>query len=118
MSNKKSMLEIALEVMKDKKAVSFSTIWTAICKELELTDDEKKAKVGNFYTQLSLDGRFVALGGNKWSLRDRLPYDKIHVDLSEVYNDMESESEADEEEDEVNDEKKEKASEAQESTNI
>jgi len=115
MSNKKSMLEIALEVMKDKKAVSFSTVWAAVCKELELTDDEKKAKVGNFYTQLSLDGRFVALGGNKWSLRDRLPYDKIHVDLSEVYNDMESESD---DEDEEEEEKKDKPAETPEGTNI
>jgi len=116
MSNKKSMLDVALETMKDKKAVSFSTIWSAVCKELELTDDEKKAKVGNFYTQLSLDGRFVALGGNKWSLRDRLPYDKIHVDLSEVYNDMESESDGDDEEEE--EEKKEKPAESSEGNNI
>jgi len=116
MSNNKSMLDVALEAMKDKKAVSFSTIWSAVCKELELTDDEKKAKVGNFYTQLSLDGRFVALGGNKWSLRDRLPYDKIHVDLSEVYNDMESESDGDDEEEE--EEKKEKPAESSEGNNI
>lgn len=116
MSNNKSMLDVALEAMKDKKAVSFSTIWSAVCKELELTDDEKKAKVGNFYTQLSLDGRFVALGGNKWSLRDRLPYDKIHVDLSEVYNDMESESDGDDEEEE--EQKKEKPAESSEGNNI
>lgn len=117
MSNNKAMLDVALEAMKDKKSVAFSTIWTAVCKELGLSDEEKKSKVGNFYTQLSLDGRFVALGGNKWSLRDRLPYDKIHVDLSEVYNDMESESDEDDEEEE--NEKKDKVTPQQEdSTNI
>jgi len=96
---KKSMLEIAFEIMQDKKTISFSTLWSSIVKKLELTDEEANSKIGNFYTQLSLDGRFVALGNNKWSLRDRLKFDQIHVDTSDVYNDME-ESEEDEEEEE------------------
>lgn len=94
----KSMIEIAYDILSEKKSVAFSVLWSTITKKLGLTNEEKDKKVAAFYTQLSLDGRFVAIGNNKWSLRDRLPYDKIHVDLSEIYNDMEEESEGDEEE--------------------
>lgn len=96
----KSMLDVAFDVMEDKKSIAFSVLWNTISKKLDFSNEEKEKKVAAFYTQLSLDGRFVALGNNKWSLRDRLPYEKIHVDLSEVYNDMEEESEGDDEEEE------------------
>ncbi|MCQ2793895.1 MAG: DNA-directed RNA polymerase subunit delta [Bacilli bacterium] len=98
MATNKSMIDIAYDAMQEKKTITFSVLWNTIAKKLNLTDEEKEKKVAAFYTQLSLDGRFVALGNNKWSLRDRLPYDKIHVDLSDIYNDMEEESEDEEDE--------------------
>lgn len=94
------MIEIAYEIMQEKKTVSFSTLYSAICKKLGINEEDGKKKMGNFYTQLSLDGRFVALQGGKWSLRDRLPFDKTHVDMSAVYNDIEESTEEDEEEEE------------------
>lgn len=95
---KKAMIEYAYEIMQEKKSISFSTLWASVSKKAELTDQEKEKALPNFYTQLSLDGRFVALGNNKWSLRDRLPYEKVHVDLSDFYNDLEEETEGDDEE--------------------
>lgn len=100
------MLEIAFEIMQEKKTISFSTLWSSITKKLELSEEEANSKIGNFYTQLSLDGRFVALGNNKWSLRDRLKFDQIHVDTSDVYNDMEESEEDDEDEENSTETKK------------
>ena len=46
-----------------------------------------------------LDGRFVTLGENQWDLRSRHTFDKVHIDMRDVYSDVET-SDDDEEEDE------------------
>ena len=55
--------------------------------------------MSKFYTHLLLDGRFVTLCENMWDLRDRQPYDKIHIDLNAVYADVEEGSDESDDED-------------------
>ena len=47
-----------------------------------------------------LDGRFVTLGENQWDLRVRHKYESVHIDMSEVYSDVETYDEDSEEEEE------------------
>ena len=47
-----------------------------------------------------LDGRFVTLGENEWDLRVRHKFEKVHIDMSEVYSDVETYDEDSEEEEE------------------
>ena len=47
-----------------------------------------------------LDGRFVTLGENEWDLRARHKFEKVHIDMSEVYSDVEATDEDSEEEEE------------------
>lgn len=47
-------------------------------------------KLGSFYTDLSLDGRFVILPNNTWDLRDRHTSDQVRIDMNEVYSSDES----------------------------
>ena len=61
---------------------------------IELTDEESLAKIAQFYTNLSLDGRFVTLGNNEWDLRKNQTYDKVHIDMNDVYSDIEEETAA------------------------
>ena len=35
---------------------------------------------------MMLDGRFVTLGENEWDLRSRHTFDKVHIDMKDVYN--------------------------------
>jgi DNA-directed RNA polymerase subunit delta len=108
MDNTKSMLDVAFELMsKNKKATTFTDLYEQIAKTLAMNDDEKKSHLGEFYTELTLDGRFVALTDNSWDLRARHTYDKVHIDVNDVYSDVE---EGDEDEE---DEEEEKAFEAQ-----
>ena len=44
-----------------------------------------------------LDGRFVTLGENIWDLRSRHTFDKVHIDMKDVYSDVETEDEDSEE---------------------
>lgn len=98
----KAMIEYAYEIMQQEKKESlpFATLWKLVSKKAELTKEDADKKVANFYTQLSLDGRFVASRGNKWSLRDRLKFNSAHIDLNEYYKDLESGSEDDDNEEE------------------
>ena len=101
MDNTKSMLDVAFELMsKTKKTVSFTDLYDQIAKALAMNDDEKKSHIGEFYTELTLDGRFVALTDNAWDLRARHTYDKVHIDVNDVYSDVEEGDEDEEDEEE------------------
>jgi DNA-directed RNA polymerase subunit delta len=103
MKNDRSMLESAYAIMsKSKKEMTFQDLYDAVGKDLEMSEDEKKAHIGSFYTELTLDGRFVALTDNAWDLRARHTYAKVHIDVNDVYSDVD---EGDEDEEDEEDEK-------------
>lgn len=83
----KSMIDTAYDVVSGgDKEMTFSDILLAVGKKLGLTEDELVKKAGNFYTDLSLDGRFVTLGDNLWDLRSRHKYEQVHIDMNDVYS--------------------------------
>jgi len=97
----KSLLDCALEEMaKAKGSIAFTELYEKIAKDLEMNEDEKKAHIGRFYTDLTLDGRFVAMTDGVWDLRSRHTYDKVHIDVNDVYSDVEAEDEDSEDEEE------------------
>lgn len=92
----KSNLDVAFELVSRKKnPVVFSKLWEEVSQMQGLSEEEAKKRASKFYTALSLDGRFITLGDNTWDLRSRYTFDKVHIDMNEVYSD-----EADEVEDE------------------
>jgi DNA-directed RNA polymerase subunit delta len=96
----RSNLDIALELLDKKGKQSFKNIWDYVCEQQNYTEDEKKAKVGKFYTNLSLDSRFVQLQDNVWNLRSKETFDKVHIDIKSIYSDDEDVIESDDEPDE------------------
>ena len=97
----RSLIEIAYEYVSGKKdSSSFKDIWAYVVEKAELTPEEAASKVSRFYTNLMLDGRFVTLGENEWDLRVRHKFEKVHIDMSEVYSDVETYDEDSEEEEE------------------
>ncbi|MCI1245664.1 MAG: DNA-directed RNA polymerase subunit delta [Bacilli bacterium] len=102
MLNTKSLLEVAYEeISKAKGPVSFKNLYETITKDLEMSDEEKKEHIGRFYTDISLDGHFVALPDGMWDLRANHTYEKVHIDVNDVYSDVEtSDDDADDQADE------------------
>ena len=95
MSSIKSMTDAAYDVMlKRKRAIDFSRLWKEIVK-VTGTDD---SKIARFYSDLTLDNRFVALKENKWDLRERYKYSESHIDISQYELEDEEEEEEIEEE--------------------
>ena len=90
-----SMVDVAYSVLKDSNKITrFCDLYNEVAIRLELTEQEKEDRISQFYTGLSLDGRFVTLGDNEWDLRSNQTYDKVHIDMNDVYSDMEEETKA------------------------
>lgn len=97
----KSLLDYAYDFVSHSKGqVSFKDLWAYVCKEAGLDEETAARRVSSFYTNLMLDGRFVTLGENMWDLRSRHTFDKVHIDMKDVYSDVEASDEEDKEEDE------------------
>lgn len=89
MRNDKSMIETAYEYMKSHEGeATFAALYDAVAASLEMSAEEKDERYGTFYTGLTLDGRFVALPDNTWDLRSRHTYDKVHIQMGDVYSDI------------------------------
>ncbi|MCR5185400.1 MAG: DNA-directed RNA polymerase subunit delta [Bacilli bacterium] len=95
----KSLLNHAYDFVSSQKSpVGFDAIWKYVVSEAQLTPEEAEKKVSRFYTNLMLDGRFVTLGENQWDLRSNHTFDKVHIDMRDVYSDVEATEDDDEEE--------------------
>ena len=99
---RESKTDIAYRLMsKKKKERNFYDLWEEVKAELaKVVDPEELENIDEdisfFYTNLTLDGRFVNVGDNKWNLRERVTFDKVHIDMNDIY--------AEEDEEEILDE--------------
>ena len=98
----KSNLDVAYDIMKKvNDPLTFKELWEEICKIQEFNEEESRRRIGNFYTNLFMDGRFITLGDNKWDLRDRYTFDYVNIDMNDVYRDDDDEEEIEDDEDEI-----------------
>lgn len=71
----------------NKKPMSTAEIFKKICEILGYSDAEYSEKIGDYYTSLTIDKRFVLLDDAKWDLR------KNHAVELKVKDDEEEETE-------------------------
>ena len=80
----------------NKKAMKTADIFKKICNLLELTDEDYSNKIGDFYTSMTTDKRFILLENAEWDLRDN---HKVEINLDEDDEDDEYVEEEEIEED-------------------
>ena len=103
---RESKTDIAYRLLsKKKKEKGFYELWEDVKNELAKVREPEELEnidddISFFYTNLTLDGRFVNVGDNKWNLRERVKFDKVDIDMSDIYMDEEEESDEEEENDE------------------
>lgn len=89
---KKSLVDTAYEIMTerydsgDKNPVAFLELCQGICENLGLSEEAFARLVSRFYTDMTLDGRFVLKENNTWSLREHELYKNVHIDMNDVYS--------------------------------
>lgn len=99
-----SMLDVAYNFINGSgKEVAFKDLWENVVSTLQFSEEEAMAKLSKFYSSLMIDGRFVTLGENTWDLRSRHKYEKVHIDMNEVYRDADEAVERDDDEDDLKD---------------
>lgn len=80
-----------------KKAINTPTLFKEICKLLELTDDDYANQIGDYYTSLTTDKRFILLDNACWDLRDKYKLEIIiQDDDDEEYDDALEDNDNDE----------------------
>ena len=88
-----SMVDVAYSILKNGPlSMKFKDLYSEVLKLKEMSEEDGKKVISQFYTNLTLDGRFVDLKDNEWGLRERETYDKVHIDMNDVYSDMEEEA--------------------------
>ena len=97
----KSLIEHAYELIaKNNGPVNFKEIWAYVKEQSGMSEEEAAKQAGQFFTNMMLDGRFVTLGENEWDLRERHTFDKVHIDMRDVYSDVQTSDDDREEEEE------------------
>ena len=90
-----SYTDIAYEILKeDKKQYNTPNLFREVCNLLELSEEEFEAKIGDFFTALSTDKRFILIDSVNWDLKEN------HIVKVVVDDDSESDEETDESEEE------------------
>ncbi len=101
---KKSMIDLAYDVLsKENKTMTFLELWQIVSKEMGFTPSQCDDNIAQFYSDLSIDGRFASLPGNTWDLRTRQSTANTIVDTDalSVEDEEDDANEAKEEEESV-----------------
>lgn len=90
-----------LILTENKSSMNTPTIFKKICDLLGYSEEEYMDKIGDFYTSLTIDKRFVLLENHEWDLRERhaveLVLDDEDEDEEEVLEEENEEEVLDEE---------------------
>ena len=69
-----SMIEVAHAILEEKgDTIAFADLTNEIQNYLGKSDEEVRARLSQFYTDLNEDGSFISLGENVWGLRSWYP---------------------------------------------
>lgn len=82
-----------------KKSMNTPSIFKKICEILEMSDDEYQSKVGDYYTSLTTDKRFIHLENAEWDLKDRHKVEIINYEEDEDEEEDDESEEVEEEND-------------------
>ena len=88
-----------LILTENKTSMNTPTIFKKICDLLGYTEEEYMDKIGDYYTSLTIDKRFVLLDNHEWDLREKHAVELV-IDDEEDEDESSLEEEIDEEVDE------------------
>ena len=83
-------------LLEEKGKQNTADLFNKIINLLELPTSTFDQKIGDYYTSLTTDKRFILLEDGKWDLRSRYTSDKI-IKVDEIDDDEEEEEEVEEE---------------------
>lgn len=77
------MIEVAHAILEEKgDTIGFADLANEVQKYLGKSDEEVRARLSQFYTDLNEDGSFISLGENVWGLRSWYPYESVDEEVN------------------------------------
>ena len=96
-----SYTDITSMLLKEKgKSMNTPSIFREICDLLGFSDEEYADKIGDYYTSLTIDKRFVLLENHEWDLRERHAVEIVMDDEDEDDTEESIDEEVEQEEEE------------------
>lgn len=101
-----SYSDLTYKILKEKKKkMNTPAIFKIICELLEYSDEEYENKIGDYYTTLMIDKRFLLLENAEWDLRENHSIDleveeEEEEDIAEEIEEEEEQLDLEEEEEE------------------
>ncbi|WP_370644648.1 DNA-directed RNA polymerase subunit delta [Sporosarcina sp. ACRSL] len=107
-----SMIDIAYAILTERReALTLEQLMNEIRELTGMSESQMKDRLLQFYTDMNIDGRFLAINNNQWGLREWYPVEQIEEETAPVvkvrkkkkkkaYDDDEEEEEDEEEIDE------------------
>ncbi len=93
-----SYTDLTYMLLKEKKKpMNTANLFKEICKLLDYSDDEYTAKIGDYYTSLNIDKRFILLESNEWDISDNHSVELVIDDDEEETDENLEEEEVEEE---------------------
>lgn len=78
-----SLIEVAHAILeKHGDAMAFADIVNDVQNYLGKSDADIRKRLGQFYTDLNVDGSFISLGENVWGLREWYPYESVDEEVN------------------------------------
>ncbi|ADU32339.1 DNA-directed RNA polymerase subunit delta [Evansella cellulosilytica] len=100
-----AMLELANEILQESKnPVDYHSILNQIAEAKGMSEDLKNSRIAHLYAEMSMDGRFVNIGENRWGLRSWYPFDQTEEELSQANKTRKKKRKEEEEDDLFEDE--------------
>lgn len=97
-----SYTDLTYMILKEEnKSMNTPTIFRKICELLGYSDEEFSEKIGDYYTSLTIDKRFVMLENGEWDVRDNHSVEiSLEDDEEEITSEEDDEEIVEEETDE------------------
>lgn len=101
---KRPIIDAAYDLLANHNGLlEFPKLWDLVCNSEGLSSMQREDLIADFYTDLSVDARFVNLGENRWDLRSRHLFNEVYIDTDailvddseelEIENEIEDETE-------------------------
>ena len=78
-----------LILKENKNSMNTPSIFKKICELLELDEENYMNQIGDYYTSLTTDKRFILLDNSEWDLKEK---HKVEIDLIEAVADDDDET--------------------------
>lgn len=98
----KSLIDLAYNyLLEHEEGAHFKDIWAYVKEMSGLSEEKANNKIGQFLTDLTIDGRFASCKDSIWNLKCRYKFKDVSKNLDDYYQEDESDIDPEEESEDI-----------------